>query len=58
MKNCEEMVESLFARREQYRRKQKQRRKVTVAVASAAVCCLCAVTVWGVSQGPEGVTEQ
>ena len=58
MKNCEEMVESLFARREQYRHKQKQRKKVMVAVASAAVCCLCAVTVWGVSQGPEGVTEQ
>lgn len=58
MKNCEEMVESLFVRREQYRHKQKVRRKVMVGFATAAVCCLCAVTVWGISGEYEDATEQ
>ena len=57
MKSCEEMVDSLFARREQYRYRQKARRNVMVGVASAAVCCLCAVVVWGLSGEPEGAAE-
>ncbi len=58
MKSCEEMVESLFARAEQYRHRQKNRRNVITGVATAVICCLCGVTVWGISREQGGVTEQ
>lgn len=58
MKSSEEMVQSLFARREQYRHTQKIRKNVITCVAAAAVCCLCGVTAWGITAGQSGNAEQ
>ena len=58
MKSSEQMVQSLFRRREQYSHRQKIRRNVITGVATAVICCLCGVTAWGISREPGGVTEQ
>lgn len=58
MKNCEEMVESLISRREQYRHKQKRRRRVMAGIATGTICCLCAVSVWAISEGRGYGVEQ
>ena len=58
MKNCEEMVESLFLRREQYRHKQKCKRKVMTGIAAGVACCLCVLTVWGIFGEWGSVEEQ
>lgn len=58
MKSSEQMVQSLFQRREQYSHRQKIRRNVITGVATAVIFCLCGVTAWGISREPGGVTEQ
>lgn len=52
MKNCDEMVNSLFERREQYITEQKRKRKVITRTA-ASVCCICFVAVlsYGIWEG-------
>ena len=47
MKNCDEMVNSLLERREQYTAKQKRKRK-TIAWTASSFCCVCLVAVAGI----------
>lgn len=51
MKNCEEMVASLLARRERYVAAQKKKRK---AIAGAAACCVCLAVLAGFGLRPGG----
>ena len=46
MKNCEEMVNSLLERREQYLAEQKRKRKVMTSTA-ASIYCVCLVALLG-----------
>jgi len=53
MKNCDEMVNNLFERREQYVAEQKRKRKIITLMASS-VCCLCLVSLMGVGVWQSG----
>ena len=53
MKNCYEMVNSLFERREQYITEQKEKRRVMTRIA-ASVCCVCLVALLGFGMWQEG----
>lgn len=46
MKNCDEMVSSLFERREQYITEQKRKRKVIIRT-TTSMCCVCLVALLG-----------
>lgn len=46
MKNCDEMVNSLLERREQYISEQKRKRKVITSTATS-MCCVCLVALLG-----------
>lgn len=54
MKNRDEMVESLFQRREQYLTAQKRKRKMIVRV-GATVCCACLTAVIGIGLWQKGL---
>lgn len=54
MKNCDEMVNSLFERREQYVAQQTKRRKVFVGTV-ASMCCVCLVTMVGLGIWQSGM---
>lgn len=51
MKNCNEMVSSLFERREQYITEKKRKRKVFTRT---AVCCICFVLILGFGMWENG----
>lgn len=53
MKNCDEMVNDLFERREQYVAEQKRKRKI-LARAASSVCCLCLVSLMGAGAWKSG----
>lgn len=62
MKNCDEMVNDLLVRREQYLAERKHRRRV-IARAAASACCVCLVAlagflVWRNEKVPSSPTEQ
>lgn len=62
MKNCDEMVNDLLVRREQYLAERKHRRRVA-ARAAASACCVCLVgllgfLVWRNEKVPSSPTEQ
>lgn len=46
MKNCDEMVKSLFERREEYVAEQRKKRKAVICTA-ASLCCVCIVALSG-----------
>lgn len=50
MKNCDEMVKSLFERRERYAAEQKRKRKLALRVAGSA-CCVCLTVLLGFGIG-------
>ncbi len=54
MKNCNEMVNSLFERRERYIAEQKRKRKVIVYTATS-VCCVCLVAMVGFGMRKGGI---
>jgi len=57
MKNCNEMVNSLLERREQYIEEQKRKRTIIIRTASTACCvCLVALSVFRVFQSNVGNT--
>lgn len=57
MKNCDEMVNSLFERREQYMAEQKKKRKA-VAGAAISACCVCLIALLGFSLWRGGESGQ
>ena len=56
MKNCDEMVNSLFERREEYVAQQRKRRKV-VTCTITSMCCLCLVALLGFGVWKVGVFD-
>ncbi len=57
MKNCDEMVNSLLERREQYIVKQKRKRKVIIRTV-ASMCCVCLVALLGFGVWQNGMFEK
>ncbi len=53
MKNCEEMVDSLFQRRERYVAEKKRKKKIIISGVSS-VGCVCLVALLGVGMGQLG----
>ena len=56
MKNCEEMVNSLFERREEYIAEQMKRRKVVTRTITS-MCCVCMVVLLGVGAWRGGIFD-
>lgn len=56
MKSCDDMVNSLLERREQYFAKQKHKRKVIVRTAS--VCCICVAVLLSFGVWQRGILEK
>lgn len=56
MKSCDDMVNSLMERREQYAAKQKHKRKVIIRTAS--VCCVCLVALLSFGIWQSGILER
>lgn len=54
MKNCDEMVNSLLERREQYISEQKRKRKVITSTATS-MCCVCLVALLGFGMQRSGM---
>lgn len=57
MKNCDEMVKSLFERRECYAAEQKRKRKLALRVAGSA-CCVCLIALFGFGIGQKQTTPK
>lgn len=57
MKNCDEMVNSLLERREQYAAKQKRKRKVLTRTATS-ICCICLVALLSFGLWQSGTLEK
>lgn len=57
MKNCNEMVDGLFERREQYHIEQKRKKKNLIRTVTS-ICCVCLVALLGFGAWQEGLSEK
>lgn len=56
MKNCDEMVNNLFERREQYVVEQKRKRNIIIRMTSS-ICCVCLVAFMGFGVWQSGILK-